>query len=358
MKRYEALDALRGVAALTVVVFHLGQVKLEPNLFPHGYLAVDFFFVLSGFVVAHAYEAALRDTLTWRAFAVKRLIRLYPLALLGGLAGAAVLLLKWRFFPEKVDPLSTILASSVLNSLLLPNVFGGIASKGELFPGNGPLWSLFFEMLINLLWAAIGVRLRTTYLALFALASGAALIALADHQGTLNIGFDAATFMGGVARVCFSFPVGVIIYRLHFAGRLPEISFGAALLSLLLVVIFAQSLFSSRLPLWDLLSVLVLFPLIVVAGINHVDGNSRIGSFLGELSYPLYVLHFPVLLVFAGLRQSALSSVNVHLLSVVAVVAAITISWTAFCYYDRPLRRRLADLASKAFSRRASALSV
>src|ERR1700730_18632705 len=142
MKRYEALDALRGVAALSVLAFHLGQVKLEPGLVPHGYLAVDFFFVLSGFVVAHAYEAALRDKLTWRAFAVKRLIRLYPLALLGALAGTAVLLLKWRIFREKADPLSTILASSVLNAFLLPNLFGGVASKSELFPGNGPLWSL------------------------------------------------------------------------------------------------------------------------------------------------------------------------------------------------------------------------
>jgi peptidoglycan/LPS O-acetylase OafA/YrhL len=358
MKRYEALDALRGVAALSVVVFHLGQVKLEPGLVPHGYLAVDFFFVLSGFVVAHAYEAALRDKLTWRAFTVKRVIRLYPLALLGVLVGTAVLLLKWRLFPEKVDPLSTILASSAINSFLLPNLFGGVVSKSEFFPGNGPLWSLFFEMVINLLWAAIGVRLRTTYLALFALASGAALIVLADHQGTLNIGFDAATFVGGVARVCFSFPVGVIIYRLHFAGRLPEISFGTALLGLLLVVIFSQSLFSSRLPLWDLLSVLVLFPLIVVAGINDVERSSRIGLFLGELSYPVYVLHFPVLLVFSGLRQSAPLSVNGDLLSVAAVVAAVTLSWTAFWYYDRPLRRRLSDLASKAFAHRSSALGV
>jgi peptidoglycan/LPS O-acetylase OafA/YrhL len=346
MKRYEALDALRGVAALAVVVFHLGEVKLEPVWASHGYLAVDFFFVLSGFVVAHAYEKALREKLTWIGFATKRLIRLYPLALLGALAGTLVLLMKWRFFPEKVDPLGTILASSVLNSMLLPNVFGGIASRNELFPGNGPLWSLFFEMLINLLWAAVAVRLRTIYLGIVVFASATALIALADRHGTLNIGFDRATALAGLARVCFGFPAGVIIWRLHSAGSLPKIALGATLLGFLLVVIFSQSLFSSRLPLWDLLSVLFLLPLIVVAGINHVGGNGFLGSLLGELSYPVYVLHYPILLVFSGLRQWTDSKVSLHLFSVAALVTVIGVSWTAFCYYDKPLRRRLSNLAA------------
>lgn len=357
MKRYAALDTLRGVAALAVVLFHLGQVRLEPDLASHGYLAVDFFFVLSGFVVAHAYETALCDRLTWTAFAVKRFIRLYPLALLGALAGAAILLLKWRLFPEKVDPLPTILASSVLNSLMLPNVFGGVASRNELFPGDGPLWSLFLEMLINLLWAAFGVRLRTTYLALFALANAAVLIVLTAHHGNLNIGFDKATFAGGVVRVCFSFPVGVMIYRLHVTRRLPEISFGAVLLSVVLFFVFTQSVLLFRAPIWDLLSVLVTFPLVVVAGI-HINGNSRLGSFLGELSYPLYVLHFPVLLIFSGLQQSILSAVNVHLLSTGAFITAISLSWATFCYYDKPLRRYLSDLVSQTFSQRAPTLNV
>ena len=108
-RRYETLDALRGLAALAVVVFHLGQVRLAPDLVPHGYLAVDFFFVLSGFVVAHAYEEALRGSLSFRSFALRRAIRLYPLAILGATAGLALLILKWHFFPEKVDPLPRIL---------------------------------------------------------------------------------------------------------------------------------------------------------------------------------------------------------------------------------------------------------
>src|ERR1700712_1409072 len=87
LRRYHTLDALRGLAAIAVVGFHISQVKLEPVLVPYGYLAVDFFFVLSGAVVAHAYEKQLRAGLSWQAFFVKRVIRLYPLALLGTALG-------------------------------------------------------------------------------------------------------------------------------------------------------------------------------------------------------------------------------------------------------------------------------
>ena len=341
-RRYETLDGLRGVAAIAVVVFHLNGLKLEPNLVPHGYLAVDFFFVLSGFVVAYAYEEALRTSLSLRAFVIKRIIRLYPLAVLGAAIGFALLLLKWRLYPEKVDPLPRIILSGLLNDLMLPTLFGGPVSHYEIFPGNGPLWTLFFEFLINLLWAWRGIRLRSTTLLAVALCSWVVLAVSAVAFHTVNIGFELHSFGAGMARVCFGFPVGVVIYRLRASLRVHAWRGGPAVLGLVLVAVLASPLNAdgSGVPWWDLASVLVILPAIVIVGVGQ-DGAGRIGTLLGALSYPIYVLHAPVLLTVSGLRQSALQGWNIHLLVAAGLVAVILLALTSLRLYDEPVRRYL-----------------
>jgi peptidoglycan/LPS O-acetylase OafA/YrhL len=343
-RRYETLDALRGVAALAVVVFHLGQYRLAPQIVPNGLLAVDFFFVLSGFVVAHAYEAALLDWLSPWAFFVKRVIRLYPLALLGAAAGMVVLLLKWHSVPDKVDGLPQILLSGLFNGLMLPTFFGGDVSRHELFPGNGPLWSLFFEMLINVLWACFGVRMRTGTIVAVTLVSGAALMMAGVHFQTLNIGFDIATFWGGLARVCFGFPLGVLIFRLHDRFRIPSISMGSLILGLALIAVFISPA-DRGVPLWGFVSVLIVLPAIVVLGVGQ-HSSGRIGALLGALSYPVYVLHFPVLLIASGLHNTALSWLNVHVLASASVLIALLLSWVSLRLYDEPVRRALVRFTS------------
>lgn len=351
-RRYETLDALRGVAALAVVVFHLGQVRLAPDLVPHGYLAVDFFFVLSGFVVAHAYEEALRGSLSFGSFALRRAIRLYPLAILGAAAGLALLILKWHSFPEKVDPLPRILISGLLNGLLLPTPVGGEASRHELFPGNGPLWTLFFEFAANLAWAVWGPRLRTrTLLAVVALA-GLAIAVLAWRAGTANLGFDLATAPAGAARVCFGFPLGVVLFRLlgdsAWISRLRSDRIGPAIVGILLLAILAmpRATSSSAFAAWDITSILFLLPALVVVGIAQ-GKSGHFGDFLGELSYPVYVLHFPVLLLASGLHQSALAHVPVAAMAAVAAVAAVAAALLAWRFYDLPVRGWLSNVSRR-----------
>ena len=345
-RRYETLDALRGVAALAVVVFHLSQVKLVPELVPHGYLAVDFFFVLSGFVVAHAYEEALRGPLSFGSFALRRAIRLYPLAILGAVLGLALLMLKWHSFPEKVDSLPRILVSGVLNGLLLPTPFGGVTSRHELFLGNGPLWTLFFEFAANLAWAAGGPHLRTGTLLVITATAGLAVAALSWQAGTANLGFDMATAPAGAARVCFGFPLGVALFRLlgrvAWVGRLRSDRVGPTILGILLLAVLAmpRAASSSAFAAWDIASVLVLLPALVVAGIAQGKGG-RFGDLLGELSYPVYVLHFPVLLLASGLHQSVLLRVPVWVMAVAAAVAAVAAGLLASRLYDLPVRRWL-----------------
>jgi peptidoglycan/LPS O-acetylase OafA/YrhL len=311
---------------------------------------VDFFFVLSGFVVAHAYENALKNSLSPRGFFVKRMIRLYPLALLGAAAGMIVLLSKWHSVPDKVDGLPQILLSGLFNGLMLPTFFGGDVSQHELFPGNGPLWSLFFEMLINVIWASFGVRMRDGVIAAFTLVSGVTLVAVAVHFQTLSVGFDIATFWGGVVRVCFGFPLGVIIFRLHHRFHIPSVGMGSLLLGLALVAVFASPA-DVGVPWRSLFSVLIILPAIVVLGIGQ-RSMTRIGVTLGALSYPIYVLHFPVLVIASGLHHTVLSWMNLHILASMSVGIVLVLAWAALRLYDEPVRRILIRLTSPSRARK------
>ncbi len=347
-RRYKTLDALRGVAALAVMVYHLQSIRLEPQFVPHGYLAVDFFFILSGFVVAYAYEAALQTTLGLRAFVIKRVIRLYPLAVLGSAIGFALLLLKWRFYPEKVDPLPRLLAAGLFNSLMLPTMFGGPTSHFETFPTNGPLWTLFFEFVANVLWAWAGIRMRIAGLLAVASISWLTMALYACQAHTLNVGFDIATFPAGLARVCFGFPLGVVICRLRSSLSVPAWPGGGFILALLLMLCLASPLNADEtgVPWWDLGAVLILLPLIVVLGTAQ-EASSRIGLVLGALSYPVYVLHFPMLLVASSLYQTVLRGWSVHLVVAGGLVATCVVSAAALLLYDEPVRRALSRAAKR-----------
>ena len=346
MRRFETFDVLRGVAALAVIFFHLGQLSLGKQIFPRGYLAVDLFFMLSGFVVGHSYESALRAGMPWRTFAVKRLIRLYPLALLGAIVGLGVLVTKWHWYPLHVETLPNILVSGLLNSFMLPTLFGGEASRHVLFPGNPPLWSLFFEMVINLSWAWAGVRMRTWTLTIFVIVSGGIMTLLAMHFQTLNMGFDVATFAGGLARVCFGFPLGVLIFRLHGKFRLPASPLMPGLLVLVLCAVFALPPVTQQpdSPVWDIAFVLMVLPAITAIA-SGPSACGRIGEWLGLTSYPLYALHYPILVVMAGGAKFGLQRLNVHVTSAISISAVLLLACAALYLYDEPLRRRLSRVS-------------
>lgn len=342
------LDGLRGIAALIVVGFHLSQFGMIPVIVPRGYLAVDFFFVLSGFVVAHAYETDLRTRLSLRSFIIKRMIRLYPLALLGASMGLLVLLLKWLFFPGKVESLDVLLASGVLNLAMVPSFLGATAASHDLFPGNGPLWSLFFELLINFCWAICGIWLRNSTLILIILISLFFLAVFVGQHNTLNIGYDTATFWGGLARVCFGFPLGVVIYRERHRISANGRHWSMFTLSAALVFVFAipVDLSAQNFPWLDLLLISLCLPAILIGGLRQTQ-PTRLGYLLGGLSYPIYVLHFPVVLMMSGLSQSLLSGWNVHIIACISFTLILAFSWMAWHLYDEPVRRLLTSVTCK-----------
>ena len=344
-QRYDTLDALRGVAALAVVIFHLRAFNLIRDIVPHAYLAVDFFFVLSGFVVAHAYAEPLRDQMTWRGFVRRRLVRLMPLAVLGASLGLAVLLLKWRLFPGRQDPLLDIVVSGVLNLFMLPSFFAGNAYEHGIYPGDGPLWSLFFELVVNLVWAAIGVRLTTRRLGVVVAIAAISLVVLAAFHGSTRMGVGPETFWGGAARATFGFTLGVLIYRLRDRLRLTAFSWGPiACVAALLFAFCGPLIFvhgKSQALYWDLTWIFFALPIVVVLGASQTS-RSRIGAVLGELSYPVYVLHWPCLAVLSGLRQKAFPGLDPVVFCALAFGAIVMASWTAFKFYDEPVRHLLA----------------
>lgn len=182
---YELLDGLRGVAALLVVFYHIfegfsfaggGTLITVIN---HGYLAVDFFFILSGFVIGYAYDDRWKKNLTLKGFFKRRLIRLHPMIIMGAIIGCIA------FFVQggvKWDG-THVATSAVMLALLLamcfipayPGAGYDVRGNGEMFSLNGPSWSLFFEYIGNILYALFIHRLSNKALTVLVILLGLGL---------------------------------------------------------------------------------------------------------------------------------------------------------------------------------------
>ena len=194
-ERFLALDALRGVAALAVVCLHVSSGSV-----PHrGYLAVDIFFVLSGFVITHAYEARLLDGISLRRFTLLRAIRLYPLVQLGVLLSVALsisLQVLDRGTPQHFDSCKSYSAM-----LLLPYM---TAASADMYLVLSPTWSLFNELVVNVIYAAVVRILSTRVLLLGSTALGIILIAATLSHGSVLFGPFKGTLLMGLVRTSFS----------------------------------------------------------------------------------------------------------------------------------------------------------
>jgi peptidoglycan/LPS O-acetylase OafA/YrhL len=331
-RKYETLDGLRGVAALAVLVFHL-PAGINSDA-PSGYLAVDLFFLMSGFVIAAAYEKRLQAG--WRVadFMLVRLRRLWPLYAVGLMLGVAcfVAIRAWRpaigfVFPHM--PLALVILQSLA---VLPQVVG---YGGPSFPFNYVSWSLSVELIGNLAYAILVKALRMPMLIALTGAGFLGLAILAAKGATLDTGVNPETISGGYVRFLFSFPLGVMFYRLHAAGRLPVLSPPAWVPLLVAAALFVGVAPKSGLR--DFLIVTVAFPLVLSMSLtNRVSPRvSAVFAWAGAMSYPLYILHMPLITAVEMLPGRA-PDVFVSLATGAAAVALATL---ADRYFDRPLQR-------------------
>lgn len=345
-EHFEVLDGLRGSAAFLIVAFHLFNYSFgfRPplHLVDHAYLAVDFFFGLSGFVVAYAYDDRWTRMTIFQFFRI-RLIRLHPLVLLGATLG----LLGYLFDPfGKVlnhTPALMLLLAYITSLLLLPSPpVGGRPHETQAL--NGPAWSLMQEYLGNIAYALILRRLRAITLGIIFGLSGVFLIYAANAKGSLDGGWGYPEIWMAPLRLTVSFVMGLWLYRIHDRFRLPKM--GLLVLSIVLVVCFQMPQFSkagglSLNGLYDATCVLFLFPFIILCGAHSNAGKGMIQlcKFSGRLSYPLYITHIPFVYVLANFSSTRHPSMNVKLTWILLLMPfVIFVAWLALKYFDEPVR--------------------
>jgi len=305
--RFATLDGLRGIAALLVMLYHAGTAS--PLAMPGGYLAVDLFFALSGFVIALAYETRLKAGLSLREFTVNRLVRIYPMFLVGAVIGALLL-------PAHLGIL-----------VMLPD----FESPRILFPANPPMWSLLFELLINIAFAVLALRVGPRGLLTILAVSGAMLCHAAfGSDKALNVGAFWDTAAYGMARTVFSFTLGIGIYRLRNQLEIRRRLTWQAWL--LFPVLIATLMFAPEdRAWWDLACVFVILPAMLWLGTLWDLPKGKVAEALGDLSYPLYCIHAP--LIWAGKKWD----MNMGMLCLAMVAAA----WALDRWVDRPVRGKV-----------------
>src|ERR1700728_3916396 len=345
-EHFEVLDGLRGSAAFLIVIFHLFNYSFgfhgPSALVNHPYLAVDFFFALSGFVVAYAYDDRWMRMTTLQFFRI-RLIRLHPLVLIGATVGLLGYLLDPFSKMMNRGPLSMVLLAYVTSLLLLPSPpIAGRHNESQAL--NGPAWSLMQEYLGNIAYALILRRLRTITLSIVFAVSGLALIWVANSKGSLDGGWDYPNIWMAPLRLTVSFVLGLWLYRIHDRIRMPKV--GLLLLSIVLVVCFQMPKFPKIGALdWngidDAACVLLLFPLIILCGAHSKAGAGMITlcKFSGRPSYPLYITHIPFVYVLEGYSSTKHPNMDVKLIWIFLLIPfVIFVAWIALKYFDEPVR--------------------
>jgi peptidoglycan/LPS O-acetylase OafA/YrhL len=347
------LDGLRGFAALLVVLYHMPPYVQGWFYFPNSFLAVDFFFCLSGFIIAYSYERRILNGMSLADFSVARLIRLYPLYFLGSAFGLlSALALTHAYSRNHLTP-GELLTTVALSVLLLPNL-GDVWANHNVFPLNGPAWSLFFELFANLVfWFMIRSRLASKVWLLGVAAT--CLVMLSLYKGPLaEAGAFSQSFTQGFARVGFSFCMGVVVFRFRENGRATFWSRRMTLVVGLAVVFLLGGMLLTRGEIAErhatqLFFVAVVSPLVVYLGslVKLPVATEPFCSFLGDFSYPLYILHQPFLLIWGGHTAHQLSAahpVATQLSIPVFCFAVAGITWCVGSFYDTPIRARLVSL--------------
>lgn len=354
---YEILNGLRGVAAITVVCFHLFEAFATSHLdqrINHGYLAVDFFFILSGFVVGYAYDDRW-GKMKIKDFIKRRIIRLHPMVVMGAIIGAVMFYTQGcPVWDVSVVPVMALLVATFLNMLLIPATVGTeVRGVGEMFPLNGPSWSLFFEYIGNILYALFIRRLPSKALAVlvFALGCGLASFAILGPLGDICVGFSltGTEFTGGSLRLLFSFSAGLLLSRIFKPANIKGAFW---ICTLAVVALLAVPRIGGAEHLWmngiyDTLCVIAFFPLLVYLGASGKCTDrytTRICKFLGDISYPLYMVHYPfIYLYFAWVKNNGLIFEQ-SLPGAAAVVAgSIALAYICLKFYDVPVRRYLTN---------------
>ena len=356
---YQILNGLRGVAAIMVIFYHIFEAFATSSMdqkFNHGYLAVDFFFVLSGFVIGYAYDDRWRK-MSVNNFFRRRLIRLQPMVIMGAFLGLITFLIQGgETWDGTKAPFMMIAIAFVLHIFLIPALPGSgveVRGNGEMFPLNGPSWSLFFEYIGNILYALFLRRFSTKALKVVVMLSGIGLATFAVGNfsgfGHLGVGWTLAdnNFIGGLLRLFYAFSAGLLMSRVFKPKKIK----GAFLISsIVIIVLLSIPFIGNRDQLWmnglyDAICTIVIFPILVYIGASgtlNSKTSERVCKFLGDISYPLYMVHYPFMYLFySWVWKNGLTFAEVWPIAIVLLFGNILLAWIILKLYDVPVRKFL-----------------
>ena len=376
--RYEILDGLRGVAALMVVIFHCFETYVPTfgtQIVNHGYLAVDFFFVLSGFVIGYAYDDRWDKMSTW-GFFKRRLTRLHPMVIAGMVVGASLFFFSPSYFPKTQTVEGWKFALCFVMGLFMIPCGSRLDIRGwnEVNSFNGPQWTLTMEYIGNILYALVFRHLPKVALAV--LCACCAVLTLDVTLGWDLFGFFPEgphyTVIGGwsldpeqiyiaFTRLLYPFLCGLLISRI-LPGRRTEanpsgspihIRGGFWWCALAIVVLLAIPCIGGKTPgladgIYQAVTILALFPIIVLtgAGSRTTDAfSTKFCKWLGDISYPIYITHYPIMYMqMSWVQDHPDSPVWIHIMVNVGVVAmSITLAYGLLKAYDLPVRAWLTE---------------
>lgn len=346
-QHFEILDGLRGVAALAVVTFHFMEMAYSDysgNFIGHGFLAVDFFFCLSGFVIGYAYDDRIAKMGVLEFFK-SRLIRLHPLVILGSILGLfAFLFDPFGGHPELYSA-GKILLVFICSIFMVP--LPVVTDRAfNLFSFNAPAWSLFWEYVANIVYAFVLCRLSRRFLLLLTVISAVALCFVGYRAGNLMGGWGGPNFWDGCARIFFSFLAGLLIYRSNWIikNKLGFIGL-AILLALAFVMPFTK---------WNWLTepfvVLLYFPLLIALGAGAVltNGLKKLCVFSGKISYPLYMTHYAVIWMFGNYYASHKPGTGqLALIIITGIILLVGLAYLVMVGFDIPVRKYLTERRKK-----------
>ncbi|MBR1436811.1 MAG: acyltransferase [Bacteroidales bacterium] len=383
--RYEILDALRGVAALMIVAFHMLEYYSKGpayQILNHGYLAVDFFFILSGFVIGYAYDDRW-DRMNLGNFFKRRLVRLHPMLIFGTIVGAILYYHQDYVYGVNFDNASTPWWALLLTCLYgftllpIPNKWN-IRGMGEMHPLNNVFWTLMWEYIANILYATVIRRFSRIVLTLFVIFSAFLTVNLCMNIDVFGVWAErtseAYTVIGGwtlephmlviaVTRLLYPFFCGLLLSRL-FTG----FDGGKKLLNVekfrvkggfwkcvaAVAILLAMPRIGGTDPanfwmngLYETVVILICFPLIVLFGVgSKAEGaTGKICKFLGDISYPLYVTHLPFVFVMMNWAATHAEAPTATHFTVAAglYIMAVGVAYAALKLYDLPVREFLKD---------------
>ncbi len=364
---YELLDGLRGVAAILVLFYHIfegfsfAEVTNSDGdgiirVLNHGHIAVDFFFILSGFVISYAYDDRWKKMSTWQFFK-RRLIRLHPMLVMGAIIGTmAFAFVGFEKWDGTTAPMGWVMTAMLLTMFMIPAVPGvpyEVRGNGEMFPLNGPAWSLFFEYIGNILYALIIRRLSTKMLAILTVISGCfhAWFFVGNISGYDMVGvgwtIDEVNFWGGLVRMLFPFTMGMLLAR-TFKPR--KIKGAFWICSIILIALFSVPYIPSAgnisiNSLYEVVCIATIFPFIVWVGACGISSGktSKINRLLGDISYPLYIVHYPIMYIFYAwlIEKKYYTLQDCWEVALLVVVSSILLAFICLKLYDEPVRRWL-----------------